>query len=60
MSYRDDLKAFRAEQIKRKKTMIFIVKITVIALAVAFLVTAVLLVADLVKGDDASLSDYDA
>lgn len=60
MSYRDDLKAFRAEQIKRKKTMILIVKITVIALAVAFLVTAVLLVADLVTGDRTPLSDYDA
>ena len=36
--------------------MILIVKITVIALAVAFLVTAVLLVADLVTGDRTPLS----
>ncbi len=60
MSYRDDLKAFKAQQIKRKKTVVLAIKITVVALAVAFLVTASLLILDLVRGNNPSVSDYDA
>ncbi len=51
MSYRDDLNMLRKAQNKRKKIISLIIKITVVALAAAFLVTAVLLMIDLASGN---------
>ncbi len=49
MSYKNDLSFFASEQAKRRKNIILSIKITVIILAVSFIMTALFLVLDLVK-----------
>ncbi len=49
MSYKNDLSFFASEQAKRRKNIILAIKITVVILAVSFIMTALFLVLDLVK-----------
>lgn len=47
LSYREDLKAFRDERKKHKRLIWLSIKVTVVALAAAFLLTTVLLIVDM-------------
>lgn len=50
MSYRDDLNEFSAQRAKRRGIILAIIKITVVALAVAFLAATVMLIVDIAGG----------
>ncbi len=49
LSYRKYLKEFYKDNADRRKLTVFIIKITVVALSVAFLLTAVMLAADMIS-----------
>lgn len=51
MSYRDDLNEFKETRIKHRRVMSLIIKITVVALAVALVATTVMLIVDMAGGD---------
>ena len=48
MSYRDELRAFKKDREKRKKSVFLAVKITVVALAVAIVATTVFFIIDII------------
>lgn len=58
MSYRDDLKAYKEKREKIKKTAVFAAKITVVVLAAMFVLTTVMVVVDMVSGEQLT-SSYD-
>lgn len=55
MSYRDDLKAFKRDREKRRKSVLLTIKITIIALAVAFCGATAFFIIDMVENSNGGL-----